>query len=151
MATILHKVLFSWFIVLVFMIFLVLRLDAKVIWNWFIVFIPMWISDLVMLVYVIVHMISHCKHGQNRQRTDLTVMREVWYLSAVILKIIFQTLLCLRLQYFSGMGSYFVAFPVVVLCLVIVVDLTRSLFTKSGGSSFPMQRRSVIRVPPRIN
>ena len=155
MAAIIHKVLFSWFMVLVFLTFLVLRLDEKVSWNWFIVFVPMWFFDAIMLVYVIFHMIAHCRNIGTRQgaRNDQTMARKVWYLGAVALKLLFQVLLCLRLQEYADLNSYIIVTPLWILFLVMTGDISKILFTKSRGpsSSFAIQRSHAIRNPPRTS
>lgn len=63
---VLHRALFTWFNLLIFLILLVLRLDLRIQWNWFIVFIPMWLYDNILLIYIIFNMISHCKNGLDR-------------------------------------------------------------------------------------
>lgn len=70
MAT-LHRALFAWFNVLIFMILLALRLDQKIQWNWFIVFIPLWLYDNFLLIYIVFNMISHCKNPLNRHIVSL--------------------------------------------------------------------------------
>ena len=151
MATILHKVLFSWFMLLVFSTFLVLRLDEKVSWNWFIVFIPIWIYDVIMLVYVIFHMITHCRNGGNRQnqRNNLSMSRKVWYLGALALKLLFQVLLCLRLQEYATLNTYIIMTPLWILFLVMAGDITKVLFLRSNQLNFSLQRARGIRNPPR--
>ncbi|XP_076178907.1 transmembrane protein 60 [Ptiloglossa arizonensis] len=57
-----HRALFTWFILLIFLILLDLRLDQRIQWNWFIVFIPMWLYDHILLIYRVFNMISHCKN-----------------------------------------------------------------------------------------
>ncbi|KAK6960350.1 transmembrane protein 60, partial [Biomphalaria glabrata] len=47
------KALFTWFLILVFFILLVLRVDEKVEWNWFIIFIPLWLLDASVLTFII--------------------------------------------------------------------------------------------------
>lgn len=63
---VLHRALFTWFNILIFLILLVLRLDQRIQWNWFIVFIPMWLYDNNLLIYIVFNMISHCKNGHDR-------------------------------------------------------------------------------------
>ncbi|GAB6018676.1 Transmembrane protein 60 [Chamberlinius hualienensis] len=65
---VLHRALFTWFLLLIFMILVVLRLDEKTSWNWFIVFIPMWIFDSVLLAYVLLKLITHCKQLHQKQQ-----------------------------------------------------------------------------------
>lgn len=56
--TLVHRALFTWFIILVFCICLCLRLESRTHWNYFIVFIPLWIFDAILLIYVIIKIIT---------------------------------------------------------------------------------------------
>lgn len=85
---VLHRALCTWFVCLIFLILLALRLDKKTRWSWFIVFIPMWIYDGVLLVYLTFNMITSCKNGGERRRTQLH--RKLWYLACAMLKLTFQ-------------------------------------------------------------
>ena len=70
-----HRALWTWFIILIFLILLVLRLDEQTGWPWFIVFIPMWLYDAILFLYLMFNMIMHCKNG--RQEGSLT--RKIWW------------------------------------------------------------------------
>jgi hypothetical protein len=63
---VLHRALFTWFNLLIFLILLVLRLDQRIQWNWFIVFIPMWLYDNILLIYIAFNMILFCKNAHDR-------------------------------------------------------------------------------------
>lgn len=119
---VLHRALFTWFILLVFFILLVLRLDGRTQWNWFIVFIPLWIYDSIMLFYILFNMISHCKNGLGRLLHSLH--RKVWYVAAILLKITAQIILCLKLDYpFLLIPSYYVMIPLWILLPILIVDI----------------------------
>lgn len=60
---VLQRALFTWFNLLIFLILLVIRLDQRIQWNWFIVFIPMWLYDQILLIYIVFNMVSHFKNG----------------------------------------------------------------------------------------
>ncbi|XP_015607705.1 transmembrane protein 60 [Cephus cinctus] len=92
---VLHRALFTWFNLLIFLILLVLRLDLRIQWNWFIVFIPMWLYDNILLIYIVFNMISHCKNGHDRASS---LRRKVWYMAAVLMKLSAQILICLKLE-----------------------------------------------------
>ena len=96
---VLHRALFTWFILLVFVILLVLRLDGKAIWNWFIIFIPLWIFDALLGIYVVFHMVTHCKNGHDRG--DLTMPRKIAYLAGLLLKSTFQASTRFVLVYYN--------------------------------------------------
>ncbi|KAI4495671.1 hypothetical protein M0802_008506 [Mischocyttarus mexicanus] len=88
-----HRALFVWFILLVFLILLALRLDQRIQWNWGIVFIPMWICDCKLLIYIIFYMISYCKNGRVN-----SLRREIWHMTLVLMKLSAQILICLKLE-----------------------------------------------------
>ena len=58
---VLHRALCTWFVCLIFLILLVLRLDERTRWSWFIVFIPMWLYDGILIVYLAFEMITYCR------------------------------------------------------------------------------------------
>ena len=91
-----HRALFTWFTTLDFLIFLVLKLDAKINWNWFLIFIPLWVFDVVVIIYLSVNMIIHCKNGYDRNHSDLSLRRKGWFIAAAVLKLMFQVRLTLR-------------------------------------------------------
>nr|XP_031838951.1 transmembrane protein 60 [Nomia melanderi] len=91
--SILHRALCVWVYLLVFLILLNLKLEQRIQRNWFIVFIPMWLYDLILIVYIVFNMISHCKNG-----CVVNLHREVWYMTAVFLKLSAQILICIKLE-----------------------------------------------------
>ena len=121
-----HKALLTWFAVLVFLILLVLRLDNKVTWNWFFIFTPMWLFDAVVTIYIAFNMIVHCKNGYDR--TELTMRHKVHYTVGVFLKLSFQVLLCMRLQYYPKIELYYVMIPLWLLFSKAIVDVTVTLW-----------------------
>ena len=90
---VLHRALFTWFNLLIFLILLVIRLDQRIQWNWFIVFIPMWLYDQILLIYIVFNMVSHFKNG-----LVVNLRREAWYMTAVFMKLTAQILICLKLE-----------------------------------------------------
>ncbi|XP_047002409.1 transmembrane protein 60 [Schistocerca americana] len=121
---VLHRALFTWFILLVFFILLVLRLDSRTHWNWFIVFVPLWLYDLILLVYVLFYAVSQCK-GHCGGRAAAT---RAWSVAAVTLKMTAQVVLCLALEYPSWQLSvYWVMAPLWLFLPVLVVAVFISL------------------------
>ena len=104
-----------------FLILLVLRLDNKSSWNWFIIFIPLWFFDIIVVVYVLFNVITHCKNRYDRN--DLSMDRKFWYLAMVSLKIVFQILICRKLQYAHTMPLYQVMIPILILLTALVGDV----------------------------
>jgi len=118
---VLHRALFTWLVLLVFLILLVLRLDSRTQWNWFIVFVPLWVYDSILLIYVLINMISMCKGYSERM---YVVRRKVWYIVAIILKMATQIVLCLKLEYpLWNISIIFVMLPMWTLLPVLLVDV----------------------------
>jgi len=118
---VLHRALFTWLVLLVFLILLVLRLDSRTQWNWFIVFVPLWVYDSILLIYVLINMISLCKGYPERMSV---VRRKVWYIVAIILKMATQIILCLKLEYpLWNISIVFVMLPMWTLLPVLLVDV----------------------------
>lgn len=128
---VLHRALFTWFNFLIFLILLVLRLDQRIQWNWFIVFMPMWIHDNILMIYIIFHMISHCKNGPNR--IILTLRIKPWYIViAVLLKMSAQILICLKLEVPQWqISAKAVLAPYLVLFSALAVDVFFDLIISS--------------------
>lgn len=57
-----YRALFTWFSTVVFLILLCLRLEGKINWNYFLIFIPFWIYDLILIVWVILELIKRHQH-----------------------------------------------------------------------------------------
>lgn len=123
----LHKALFTWFIVLVFLVLLVLRLDERVSWNWFLIFIPLWVFDGVCIIYIVINMIMHCKNDYDRNEAGMSMKRKIWFIVTALLKIIFQILVCLKLQYYN-LTLYYVLIPFWALIIGVIIDITYGLF-----------------------
>lgn len=129
---VLHRALFTWFILLVFLILLVLRLDARIQWNWFIVFIPLWFYDCILLIYVFFNMMSQCKNGRDRFSTS--VQRKLWYLSAIVLKMGSQMTCCLKLENpVIHISAFYVMAPIWILLPLLITDVFFSLIKRSSN------------------
>lgn len=122
MAT-LHRALFTWFLFLVFLILLAVRLDEKTSWNWFIVFIPMWLFDSLLLAFAIFRLLTHCKNAGHDAWWH-RLHHTSWHLISVLLKMTFQAFLCAKLEYNPPAArSYYVAIPLWLLLTGITLDV----------------------------
>lgn len=131
---ILHRALFTWFIFLVFLILLCLRLESRTHWNWFIVFIPMWVYDSILLIYVIFHMVSHCRNSIERFRE--TINKNVWYITAIALKMAAQIIICIKLEYTKvNLRIYVVMTPIWMLLPVLCVEVFMHLLKNPGRNN----------------
>lgn len=127
---VLHRALFTWFVLLVFLILLVLRLDLRIQWNWFIVFIPLWFYDSILLSYVFLNMMSYCRSGH--EALSSSVQRKLYYLLAIILKLISQAILCLKLEnVVSNISTLYVMIPLWFLIPFILSDVFMILIKSS--------------------
>ncbi|XP_059469177.1 transmembrane protein 60 [Neocloeon triangulifer] len=121
---VIHRALFTWFLVLLFLIFVALRVDAKTQWNWFVLFIPIWIYDCILLLYILYQIAQHLKGG--RVLNTIPIQRKLWYLLAWALKVSFQVLLCIRQNYSpsSERGSLFIVLgPLIALLSLSSLDV----------------------------
>ncbi|XP_053956909.1 transmembrane protein 60 [Anastrepha obliqua] len=103
--TLAHRALFTWFIVLVFLILLCLRLDPRTHWSWFVTFIPLWVFDGILIIYVVIKII---RKWRNLKRLKELLIYYQWYICGVLLKIASQLMICLRLEYPQWEISIFV-------------------------------------------
>ena len=85
-----HRALLTWFTVLVFLIFLVLKLERRLNWNWFLVFVPLWFFDAVLLMYIARNMGRYCKDGCNINQHDITLKTKVFFWGCALLKVSFK-------------------------------------------------------------
>lgn len=127
---VLHRALFTWFVILVFSILLVLRLDLRTQWNWFIVFIPLWIYDTILIVYVIVNIVTFCRNVHDSVWNPLR--NKGWYVFGIILKMAAQIMLCLKLQYPAWKFSvYGIMIPLWILFPALIIDVFVTLLRQS--------------------
>lgn len=129
----LHRALFTWFLLLVFLILLVLRLDNRIQWNWFIVFIPLWFYECILLICVFFNLMSHCKNGIDRFSN--LVQRKIWCLTIIVLKMASQMTCCLKLENQSmNISMFYVMAPVWIILPLLLVDVFYTLIKRSRNS-----------------
>lgn len=117
--TLAHRALFTWFIVLVFLILLVLRLDPRTNWNWFIVFIPLWVFDGILIIYIVIKIV---RKWRNLRRLKELLVYYQWYIGGVLLKIASQLMICLTLEYPElNISIFFTMIPIWILLSASVV------------------------------
>lgn len=129
---VIHRALFTWFILLVFFILLCLRLEGRIHWNWFLIFLPMWIYDVILTIEALFQISIRCKHehfksGIKNKNTLLVVL--------VLLKITAQIVLCLKMQYqHLQIPLYHVLLPIWILVPLLIIDLTVKLVKNSSSN-----------------
>lgn len=125
-----HRALFTWFILLVFLIILSLRLETRTHWNWFLIFLPMWVFDAILLIDALFHIFVICKHGN-----PLTIFKNenITLIVVALLKIAAQIIICLKLEYESlQLSMYHVLIPFWILLPVLIINVTMTLI-KNGN------------------
>lgn len=129
---VLHRALFTWFVLLLFLILLVLRLESRISWSWFIVFLPLFFYDVILILCIAFNMVSQCKSGLDRFSNS--IQRKICYMVAVGLKITSQVLLCLRLdQVFEQLSMFYIFAPVWLLAPSILADVFRNLIKPNSN------------------
>lgn len=86
----------------------------------------MWLFDSVVTIFITFKMIVHCKNGYER----LTMKRKIYYMFSVFLKLSFQVLLCMRLEYYSIIDLHYVMIPLWILMLETVIDVSTVIWRK---------------------
>lgn len=124
---VMHRALFTWFILLLFSILLCLRLESRTHWNWFLIFVPFWVYDLILLVDALFNIFIRCRVDTwsilFRNKNILLVLM-------VFLKIAGQILLCLKLEYkIPALQIYHVLLPFWLLLSILIVDVSMTLFS----------------------
>ncbi|XP_031618485.1 transmembrane protein 60 [Contarinia nasturtii] len=111
--TLVHRALFTWFIILVFCICLCLRLENRTQWNYFIVFIPLWIFDAILLIYVIIKIVSNYRYLEPLKKLIQTYQ---WTVAVILLKIAAEICICLKIEYAQlNLSIYTVMIPIWIL------------------------------------
>ncbi|KAI8039437.1 transmembrane protein 60 [Drosophila gunungcola] len=127
--TLAHRALFTWFIVLVFLILLCLRLDPRTTWNWFVTFTPLWFFDLIIIIYVIIKFIR--KWRNLTCLTDLLFLYK-WNIAGVLLTISSQVMICLTLEYPQQIPIYVTIAPVILLLSTAIFYVGSRLGKREG-------------------
>jgi len=119
---VIHRTLVIWFVTLLFTVLAVLRLENRADWNWFIIFIPMWLFDSVCVFYGVFSLLNHHRNMYNAAEVSEPVYKKVLFLACLFMKVTFQILLCLRLQY-SAPALHYVMIPAWILLLTETINI----------------------------
>lgn len=132
-----HRAVFIWLWLLIFLVLLVLRLDQKIVWNWFAIFFPMWVLNMVFTAYSIVNVIDQSRRFRQQSNAGGTtnntfrsptlridLRRSFTRLIGILLKLTFEICLCIKLEYdFVGFRLVYVMIPFWILMIAILTDL----------------------------
>lgn len=113
-----YRVLGVWSVVLLFLIFLVIRLDKETDWFWFIIFIPFLIFDCLVIFFILFRICRHIKDGVDR----FSIARKFWFLFMVASKLTFIIVLCCRLQEIITSSYYVVFIPLWIFLMGLGCD-----------------------------
>lgn len=119
------RVTFLWILTSFFLLFVVLKLDGTINWFWLVVFVPMWILDVVTVVYIVVTLLYDYRRGDPPTvMDDFNVLkrRKFILIGMFVLKIIFMMLLCLKLDGFTIASYLFVCIPLWIVLAMLFID-----------------------------
>ncbi|KAF6037288.1 TMEM60 [Bugula neritina] len=119
MAALILRCLVTWLSLMLFMIFVLLKLDKLITWNWFLIFIPMWIYDLIVILYWGLKIGLRHRNTDSRERNSA---QNIWRIVSGCLKLFFELLLCIYLQYDYNLKLFYVFIPFWSLLLGLVVE-----------------------------
>ncbi|XP_055530495.1 transmembrane protein 60 [Wyeomyia smithii] len=119
-----QRALFTWFILLVFLILLCLRLESRITWNWFIVFIPLWLYDAILITWVVIEIIQR----QHANRI-ISFRHYEYYVAGILLKMVSQIAICLKLEY-NSIPLYAMMIPIWCLLAMLIVYMATNLQPK---------------------
>ena len=127
--SVLHRALFTWFTLLVFLILLVLRVDNRTQWNWFVVFIPVWIFNAIILNYSVIDTVSFCKSRRFNRHVDVSM--NLYLVTMIVLKLAFEIMLCLKLEYPSiNLSTVYIVLPLWIILPVLALHIFMTLINK---------------------
>lgn len=112
----LHRALFTWFLFLVFLILLVLRLDVRTQWNWFIVFAPLWAYLILLFFYLTIKLVQTCKYS-SIAHNSLLIYNKVCNLACVFMLLISLFVFCAKLENLIEEVHFVFVFLPLWLCL----------------------------------
>ncbi|KAJ8020998.1 Transmembrane protein 60 [Holothuria leucospilota] len=122
-----YRIVCSCLLALFFFIMMAVKLDRKPDWNWFLVCLPLWIFNLFFSVLLIIRLVSHLRNGRERDTNAMSLFSKGLFIFVLLMKWIFEIMLCIKLQYVDGGGKklsmFFVFIPLWILLLIAVVRL----------------------------
>lgn len=128
--SVLHRAVFTWFTLLIFLILLVLRVDERTEWNWFVVFIPVWIFNSILLIYSAFDTVTLCKSRSVHRRGD--IYWNVFLVSGILFKMAFEIMLCLKLESPSlNISTVYVLSPLWIILLMLAFDVFITLINNN--------------------
>lgn len=139
-----QRALFTWFITVVFLIMLCLRLEHRIMWSYFLIFIPWWTYDTILFIWIFIELYKRHKH----HRVIDSFKKYQYYIYGVLLKIASQIMICLKLEY-DFFKLYIMMIPIWLLIITLIIYIGLNLLPKqhncrSHQQQHQQQRRIVM-------
>ncbi|XP_018023853.1 transmembrane protein 60-like [Hyalella azteca] len=134
-----HRSLLAWFLVLVFLIFVGLRIDGRTHWNFFLVFVPMWLYDLFLVAFIVLKSIGDCRYADlgsySIKRIVSMIIFRLYLLTMTLLKTAFCVMLCVNLNSPASppISWYGVFTPLIILLVALSFNVIHELVNFSFG------------------
>uniref|UniRef100_A0A5S6QV73 Transmembrane protein 60 n=1 Tax=Trichuris muris TaxID=70415 RepID=A0A5S6QV73_TRIMR len=104
--TAVHRAVFVWACLLTLVVLVVVRLDHRISWHWSVILVPMWLLDLVALIYCVARSVRlvNIRQACTATRTavlnanTIKIRQTLLQFFIVCCKISFQSLLCIGLE-----------------------------------------------------
>lgn len=110
-----------WLLVSFFLLFVVLKLDRSIDWLWYVVFVPMWLLDVLSLLYLSATFVFRNNRCVQIFVNDFRISREVSFglLAVYALKLVFGLMLCARLDGFAHISSFYLFVPLWIALAIV--------------------------------
>ncbi|RWS30765.1 Transmembrane protein 60-like protein [Leptotrombidium deliense] len=116
---VIHRALITWTLLTIFFILMILKVDDRSNLNWFVVFIPMFLFDVKLFSFFVIKTVQFWRRNGNHGNVRISV--KMIPIMCVLLKVIFEILLCLRLQYSIQIPLLVIVAPLTTLFLLLSV------------------------------
>lgn len=128
---VLQKSISVWLLTAVLCGLALVKLEGKSTMDWSVVFLPLWILNCILLsngILIIAHLLKFPLEDYRRR----VLNRKIGLIVGVILKFVFEILLCLKLQFFHNLPLFFAMIPLWILLALIIHSLVQHLITSES-------------------
>lgn len=120
------RALYTWLTALIFLVLITLRLNMSMVVSWFVVLVPVWIYDVLMVVYIAIKLFK--KDSLQRTSVFQRAFTFLWDFSGVFCLIVFQIFLCLKLDHTWLVPLRVIFIPIWVLCGQCLLKLGHQIY-----------------------
>ncbi|UXI17131.1 type I inositol 3 4-bisphosphate 4-phosphatase-like [Sarcoptes scabiei] len=121
-----HRSLLTALLLTIFLIVLLGKIDGKSSWNWFSIFAPIWVIDVVHFV-----LLRYTNQRSEISTDDDAIDSKRKNLMILSLKMLFQLLLCIKLEWFDFIPLFVVMMPLWAFMIIISINILRALIIDS--------------------